>query len=89
MCPAIYIFYHYLRQKNQKNCKTITEETIKPCVPLKVKNIISLGKYFCFSFTVCKVDFDIIIIEFYEDPINLFPLQIIHQFQMYQSIKST
>lgn len=72
MCPAIYIFYHYLRQK-PKNCKTITEETIKPCVPFKVKNI-SLGKYFCSSFTVCKVYFDIIVIEFYEDPINLFPL---------------
>lgn len=75
MCPAIYIFYHYLRQKKKKtkSSKTITEETIKPCVPLKVKNI-SLGKYFRFSFTVCKVYFVIIIIEFYEDPINLFPL---------------
>lgn len=47
MCPAIYIFYHYLRQKKPKNCKTITEETIEPCVPLKDKNI-SLGSTFVF-----------------------------------------
>lgn len=43
MCPAIYIFYHYLRQNQKQNCKIITQETIKPCVPVKVKNK-SLGK---------------------------------------------
>lgn len=47
MCPAIYIFYHYLRQNQKQNCKIIIQETIKPCVPLKVKNK-SLGKFFFF-----------------------------------------
>lgn len=50
MCPAIYIFYHYLRQNQKQNRKIITQETIKPCVPVKVKNK-SLGKFFFFFFT--------------------------------------
>lgn len=45
MCPAIYIFYHYLRQNQKQNRKIIIQETIKPCVPVKVKNK-SLGKFF-------------------------------------------
>lgn len=47
MCPAIYIFYHYLRQNQKQNFKIITQETIKPCVPVKVKDK-SLGKFFFF-----------------------------------------
>ena len=45
MCPAIYIFYHYLRQNQKQNRKIIIRETIKPCVPVKFKNK-SLGKFF-------------------------------------------
>lgn len=31
------MFYHYLRQNQNQNRKIITQETIKPCVPVKVE----------------------------------------------------